>query len=88
MDAIAVSLPGVARRFLNDNLYVGIAYCGSGDGGESHKYVDCSELDVSWLPDIKVYGVDDANGISLVRGKFSDVRDVQIGEQTLDLSWL
>lgn len=88
VDAIVASLPGVARRFLNDNLYVGIAYCGSGDDGESHKYVDCSELDVSWLPDIKVYGVDDTNGISLVRGKFSDVRDVQIGEQTLDLSWL
>jgi hypothetical protein len=85
VDAIVASLPGVARRFLNDNLYVGIARCGYGDDNESPKFVDCSKLDVSWLPDIKVYGVDDANGISLVRGKFSDVRDVQIGEKESDL---
>jgi hypothetical protein len=86
VDAIKSSLPGVARRFLNHDLYVGIARCGSGDEEESHKLVDCSKLDVSWLPDIKVYGVDDENGISLVRGKFSDMRDVQIGEETGDLS--
>jgi hypothetical protein len=86
VDAIKSSLPGVARRFLNHDLYVGIARCGSGDEEESHKLVDCSKLDVSWLPDIKVYGVDDEKGISLVRGKFSDMRDVQIGEETGDLS--
>ena len=86
VDAIIASLPGVARRFLNDNLYVGIARCGSGDEDESRNLVDCSKLDVSWLPDIKVYGVDDEKGISLVRGKFSDMRDVQIGEKKGDLS--
>lgn len=84
VDTIVASLPVVARRFLTDNLNVGIARCGYGDDGESRKFVDCSKLDVSWLPDIKFYGVDDTNGISLVRGKFSDVRDVQIGKITHD----
>eukprot|EP00578_Thalassiosira_sp_NH16_P000892 CAMPEP_0181130828 /NCGR_PEP_ID=MMETSP1071-20121207/30077_1 /TAXON_ID=35127 /ORGANISM="Thalassiosira sp., Strain NH16" /LENGTH=992 /DNA_ID=CAMNT_0023216935 /DNA_START=80 /DNA_END=3059 /DNA_ORIENTATION=- len=88
VDAIATSLPGLARRFLKDGVYVGIAKCGYGDEdifgideddtNESQKDVDCSTLDVSWLPDIKVYGVDDTVGVSLLRGQFGDVRDVQI----------
>mmetsp|Transcript_24679 Transcript_24679/g.53238 ORF Transcript_24679/g.53238 Transcript_24679/m.53238 type:complete len:955 (-) Transcript_24679:48-2912(-) len=90
VDAIANSLPGFSRRFLNDDLYVGIAHCGFGDDEfidqndvKSQKYVDCSKLDVSWLPDIKVYGVDDTKGVSLLRGQFSDMRDVQIALESM-----
>lgn len=88
VDAITSSLPGVARRFLSDNLFVGIARCGFGDDeniennhGKSH--VDCSMLSVSWLPDIKVYSVNDTTGVSLLRGEFSDMRDVQIALESM-----
>ena len=81
VSAIVNSLPGVAQRFQADDVYVGIAHCGHGDEDtESQKQVDCSELDVSWLPDIKIYGVNDTQGISLLRGHFGDTRDVQIGK--------
>ncbi|KAL7539938.1 hypothetical protein ACHAXR_009753 [Thalassiosira sp. AJA248-18] len=84
VDAISTSLPGVARRFLKDDVYVGIAHCGYGDDDdESQKLVDCSQLDVKWLPDIKVYGVDDNVGVSLLRGHFGDVRDVQIALESM-----
>lgn len=86
--AITNSLPDIARRFLKDGVYVGIANCGNGNDDESideedaatQKHVDCSKLGVSWLPDIKAYGVNDTVGVSLLRGQFSDSRDVQIGE--------
>lgn len=86
VDAITTSLPGVARRFLADGVYVGIAQCGYGDeyvdeyDAESQKHVDCSKLGVSWLPDIKIFGAGDKEGVSLLRGQFGDIRDVQIGE--------
>jgi len=82
-DAISATLPGVARRFAQDGVQVGIANCGYGDeyeeedGGNAYN-VDCSKLDVSWLPDIKIYGKDDKRGTSLLRGQFGDRRDVQI----------
>ncbi|KAL7548022.1 hypothetical protein ACHAWF_011305 [Thalassiosira exigua] len=78
VDAISSSLPGVAHRFLKEEVYVGVARCGNGSDDQEH--VDCSELEVSWLPDIKIYGPNEVTGISLLRGQFSDVRDVQIGE--------
>jgi len=87
-DAIQNSLPGFARRFLNDALYIGTAECGFGDDEVNdekidEKYVDCSKLDVSWLPDIKVYGANDTEGVSLLRGQFSDARDVQIALESM-----
>jgi curved DNA-binding protein CbpA len=90
VDAILSSLPGVARRFLNDNFYVGVALCGFGDeenidmnDEDSNAHVDCSKLSVSWLPDIKVYANNDTTGVSLLRGEFSDMRDVQIALESM-----
>jgi hypothetical protein len=90
VDAILSSLPGVARRFLDDDFYVGVALCGFGDeensgmnDEDSHVHVDCSKLSVSWLPDIKVYANNDAKGVSLLRGEFSDMRDVQIALESM-----
>jgi len=78
-DAITTALPGLARRFLNANVYVSIASCGWGDGDDDDHHVDCSQLDVSWLPDIKIFGANETSGVSLLRGEFGDRRDVQIG---------
>lgn len=79
-DAIRSALPGVAHRFSKDELYIGTANCGYGDDFDDNtKHVDCSTLDVSWLPDIKVYGQNDTKSVSLLRGQFGDRRDVQIG---------
>ena len=67
-------------------MHVGIAHYGCGDehtkenDTENQRHVDCSKLDVSWLPDIKMYGVNDTVGVSLLRGNFGDMRDVQIGK--------
>jgi hypothetical protein len=79
IDAIRGVLPGVAHRFFHDGLFVGVASCGYGDE-ENEKLIDCSQYDVSWLPDVKLYGVNDTIGTSLLRGQFGDRRDVQIGE--------
>lgn len=88
-NTIETSIPSIARRFGKAGLYVGTASCGYGeddieslfveedDEGET---VDCSKLDVGWLPDIKLYGPGDSKGVSLLRGKFGDRRDVQIGK--------
>jgi hypothetical protein len=85
VDAIQSSLPGVARRFLNDTFYVGIALCGVGDEevDDEKNLVDCSIRDVSFLPDIKVYKKNSTESISLLRGKFSDMRDVQIALESM-----
>jgi hypothetical protein len=86
VSTITNTLPGLARRFQADGVYVGVAHCGRGyeymdeEDAESQKYVDCSKLDVSWLPDIKIYGVNGTKGLSLLRGHFGDTRDVQIGK--------
>ncbi|EJK60575.1 hypothetical protein THAOC_19041 [Thalassiosira oceanica] len=78
--AVLSSLPGLARRFRSDDVYVGRAWCGYGDEFESvvPDDVDCSRLGVSRLPDIKLYAAGDAVGSSLLRGSFADARDVQI----------
>lgn len=86
VDAIKGSLPGVAHRFLHDGLYVGVASCGYGDEDDDTR-VDCSQRNVSWLPDVKFYGENDTVGISLLRGQFGDRRDVQIGEGLLMMSF-
>jgi hypothetical protein len=81
-DVITTTLPGLAHRFLNASVYFGIAYCGWGDEDDDELHVDCSEMDVSWLPDIRIYGANETRGVSLVRGEFGDRRDVQIGTFT------
>ena len=70
-DAITSSLSDVARRFLGDDVYVGIARCGHGD----------DFLDETDAGNVKVYGVNSTKGVSLLRGNFGDTRDVQIGER-------
>ncbi|KAL7519582.1 hypothetical protein ACHAWX_004341, partial [Stephanocyclus meneghinianus] len=82
VDAIKGSLPGVAHRFLHDGLYVGFASCGYGDEDDDTR-VDCSQRNVSWLPDVKFYGENDTVGISLLRGQFGDRRDVQIALESM-----
>ena len=82
VDAINGALPGVAHRFLHDGLYVGAANCGYGDE-EEENLIDCSQYNVSWLPDIKVYGQNDTVGTSLLRGQFGDRRDVQIALESM-----
>lgn len=89
VDTITSSFPGVARRFVNDDVYVGIANCGFGDEYDDEndpnrqRNVDCSKLDVSWLPDVKVYGHNETQGESLLRGNFGDRRDVQIALESM-----
>jgi len=78
-DAIAATLPALARRFLDKHLYVGIVSCGSGDDEDGY-LVDCSEFGVGWLPDMKLFGANRTEGVSLIRGHFGDRRDVQIGK--------
>eukprot|EP00979_Chaetoceros_neogracilis_P010176 scaffold2395_cov283-Chaetoceros_neogracile.AAC.13 len=82
-DVITTTLPGLARRFLNASVYFGIAYCGWGDEDNDNLHVDCSEMDVSWLPDIRIYGANETRGVSLVRGEFGDRRDVQIALESM-----
>ena len=71
VEVVTNSLPWVARRFLADDVYVGVARCRYGnehadkDNAESQKQVDCSKLGVSWLPDINMYAVNETEGISL-----------------------
>lgn len=84
-DTVVYSLPVLARRFSKADFYIGIAYCG-GDHESSEpndRHVDCSELDVSWLPDVKMYGTNETNGMSLLRGSFGDRRDVQIAMESM-----
>jgi curved DNA-binding protein CbpA len=85
-DAIHSALPSIARRSADANITVGMVTCGTNsDVGsmeeeKDNKLVDCSKLDVSWLPDIKLYGKNDTTGISLLSDDFGDRRDVQIGK--------
>ena len=88
-NTIATSIPSIARRFGKVGLYVGTASCGYGEDDieslfveeyDEAESVDCSQLDVGWLPDVKLYGPGDSKGVSLLRGKFGDRRDVQIGK--------
>mmetsp|Transcript_5564 Transcript_5564/g.11734 ORF Transcript_5564/g.11734 Transcript_5564/m.11734 type:complete len:954 (-) Transcript_5564:86-2947(-) len=89
VSTISSSFPGLARRFVNDDVYVGISQCGFGDeyadenDAASKRYVDCSKLDVSRLPDIKIYAPNMTEGESLLRGQFGDRRDVQIALESL-----
>jgi hypothetical protein len=90
VSTISSSLPGLARRFVNDDVYVGIAQCGFGDeyadendDAASQRDVDCSKLDVSRLPDIKIYAQNMTHGESLLRGQFGDRRDVQIALESM-----
>ncbi|KAL7429863.1 hypothetical protein ACHAXM_002110 [Skeletonema potamos] len=89
VSTISSSFPGLARRFVNDDVYVGIAHCGFGDDyadendTASQREVDCSKLDVSRLPDIKIYAQNRIQGESLLRGQFGDRRDVQIALETM-----
>ena len=87
-DAINAALPSIARRSADANITVGMVHCGSkSDMGaieeQNDRLVDCSKLDVSWLPDIKVYGETDTTGLSLLSDDFGDRRDVQIGRCTI-----
>ncbi len=77
-DALSNSLPALAGRFKGADLYVGVASCGTGEEEDEH-FIDCSALNVSWLPDVKIFGPDQSEGLSLVRDEFTDRRDVQIG---------
>ena len=54
-----------------------------GEDIESQMHVDCSKLDVEWLPDIKVYSNGSKEGTSLIRGQYSDTRDVQISLESM-----
>lgn len=81
-DALTTSLPALAGRFKGIDLFVGVAACGSGDEDDDH-YIDCSALNVSWLPDVKIFGPDQSEGLSLVRDEFMDRRDVQIAIESL-----
>ena len=89
VSTIGSSFPGLARRFMNDDVYVGIAHCGFGDeyadenDAASQRNVDCSKLDVSRLPDIKIYAPNTTEGESLLRGQFGDRRDVQIALESM-----
>lgn len=82
-DAIVHTLPGIARRFSKANVYVGIAACGWDGNDDDDRLVDCSMLGVSWLPDVKLYGMNATSGISLLRGQFGDRRDVQIAVESM-----
>jgi len=83
-DAVLYVLPGLARRFSNANVYIGIASCGGHDWDPlDERHVDCSLLDVSWLPDVKIYGMNETEGMSLLRGPFGDRRDVQIAFESM-----
>jgi len=81
-DALSNSLPALAGRFKGADLYVGVAACGSGEEEDEH-FIDCSALNVSWLPDVKIFGPDQSEGLSLVRDEFTDRRDVQIAIESL-----
>ncbi len=89
VSTISSSFPNLARRFVNDDVYVGIAQCGFGDeyadenNAASQHNVDCSKLDVSRLPDVKIYASNMTQGESLLRGQFGDRRDVQIALESL-----
>lgn len=79
-DTVIYALPGLARRFSKANVYLGIASCGDNQMAADDLNVACSLLDVSWLPDVKLYGLNETKGTSLLRGPFGDRRDVQIGK--------
>eukprot|EP00986_Skeletonema_menzelii_P019097 scaffold27063_cov200-Skeletonema_menzelii.AAC.1 len=89
VSTISSSFPGLARRFVNDDVYVGVAHCGFGDeytdenDSISQRSVDCSKLEVSRLPDIKIYAPNATEGESLLRGQFGDRRDVQIALESM-----
>ena len=89
VSTIRSSFPGLARRFVDDDVYIGIAHCGFGDEYEdendviSQRRVDCSKLDVSRLPDVKIYAHNETQGESLLRGHFGDRRDVQIALESM-----
>jgi len=81
-DALTTTLPALAARFKDADVYVGVAACGAGEEEDEYN-VDCSKLNVSWLPDVKIFAPGKADGLSLVRDDFTDRRDVQVAIESL-----
>ena len=79
-DAILAAVPHVAHRLQNASIYVSVASCAA-ESEDDPKLIDCSSLNVSWLPDVKVYGVNQTRGHSLISEDFVETRDAQIGRQ-------
>mmetsp|Transcript_8286 Transcript_8286/g.9088 ORF Transcript_8286/g.9088 Transcript_8286/m.9088 type:complete len:554 (+) Transcript_8286:1-1662(+) len=81
-DAILAIVPVVAKRLSEANAYVGVAICGS-EIDDDPRFVDCSKLDVSWLPDVKIYQANQTTGLSLLSDNFVDRRDTQIALESM-----
>jgi len=81
-EAILSVLPNIARRLTDAEIIVGVISCAS-ELEDDPRLVDCSTLDVSWLPDIKLFAANATTGISLLSEEFSERRDVQIAIEAM-----
>jgi len=81
-DAILAAVPHIAHRLQNASIRVSIASCAT-ESEDDPSLIDCSTKSVSWLPDIKVYGVNETRGHSLISEDFVETRDAQIALEAM-----
>ena len=77
--AVVEALPAVARQLVPGGVRVGVAPCAAIGDAEEDAGVDCSKHGVSFLPDVRIFGVNTTVGLSLIGEKFVERRDAQIG---------
>jgi len=76
------AVPHVARRLQNTTIHVSIASCAT-ETEDDPSLIDCSTKSVSWLPDVKIYGVNQTLGRSLISEEFIEARDAQIALEAM-----
>ena len=81
-EAILSALPNIARRMTDANISVGVVSCAS-ELNDDPTLVDCSTLDVNWLPDVKLFAANQTSGLSLLGEEFGDRRDAQIAMESM-----
>lgn len=81
-NALLVALPRLAAQVLPAGGRVGTAVCATYLDSD-HDAVDCESIGVAWLPDVKIFGVNQLNGISLLNDEITEVRDIQIALEVL-----
>jgi len=81
-DAVLSAVPHVARRLQNTTIHVSIASCAT-EIEDDPSLIDCSTKSVSWLPDVKIYGVNQTEGRSLITEEFIEARDAQIALEAM-----
>jgi len=81
-NALLVALPRLAAQVVQAGGRVGTAICALDDESDGDA-VDCESIGVAWLPDVKIFGVNQTTGISLLNDEIAEERDIQIALEAL-----